>query len=112
MMTVRKLRTAVVTGATDGLGRATALMLAANGYRVFGGGRNAGRLASLQGEASQRKLALTALEMDVTSDDSVGRAIRDDSECCRDHRHSGEQRRDRVRRADGGNFAGGPAPAV
>jgi len=69
------LKTAVVTGATDGLGRATALMLAANGYRVFGGGRNAGRLASLQGEASQRKLALTALEMDVTSDDSVSRAI-------------------------------------
>jgi NAD(P)-dependent dehydrogenase (short-subunit alcohol dehydrogenase family) len=71
-----KLKTAVVTGATDGLGRATAMMLAANGYRVFGGGRNAGRLASLQSEASQRKLALTALEMDVTSDDSVSRAIR------------------------------------
>jgi NAD(P)-dependent dehydrogenase (short-subunit alcohol dehydrogenase family) len=70
-----KLKTAVVTGATDGLGRATALMLAANGYRVFGGGRNAGKLASLQSEASQRKLALTALEMDVASDDSVDRAI-------------------------------------
>ena len=71
----RKLTTAVVTGATDGLGRATALMLAANGYRVFGGGRNAAKLASLQDEASRRKLALTALEMDVTSDESVGRAI-------------------------------------
>ena len=65
----------MVTGATDGLGRATALMLAAHGYRVFGGGRNASKLASLQSEASQRKLALTALEMDVTSDESVGRAI-------------------------------------
>ncbi len=72
---VDKLKTAVVTGATDGLGRATAMMLAANGYRVFGGGRNAARLASLQSEASQRKFALTALQMDVTSDDSVGRAI-------------------------------------
>jgi NAD(P)-dependent dehydrogenase (short-subunit alcohol dehydrogenase family) len=70
-----KLKTAVVTGATDGLGRATSLMLAANGYRVFGGGRNAARLASLQDEASQRKLDLTAVEMDVTSDESVGRAI-------------------------------------
>jgi NAD(P)-dependent dehydrogenase (short-subunit alcohol dehydrogenase family) len=72
---VGKLKTAVVTGATDGLGRATALMLAANGYRVFAGGRNAAKLASVQEEASQRKLALTALEMDVTSDDSVDRAI-------------------------------------
>lgn len=72
---VSKLKIAVVTGATDGLGRATALMLAANGYRVFGGGRNASKLASLQSEASQRQLPLTALEMDVTSDESVGRAI-------------------------------------
>ena len=72
---VSKLKTALVTGATDGLGRATALMLAANGYRVFGGGRNAGRLTSLQAEASQRRLPLTALEMDVTSDESVDLAI-------------------------------------
>jgi NAD(P)-dependent dehydrogenase (short-subunit alcohol dehydrogenase family) len=72
---VGKRKTTVVTGATDGLGRATALMLAANGYRVFGGGRNPGKLASLQSEASQRQLALTVLEMDVTSDDSVSRAI-------------------------------------
>jgi NAD(P)-dependent dehydrogenase (short-subunit alcohol dehydrogenase family) len=72
---VSKLKTVVVTGASDGLGRATALMLAANGYRVFAGGRNAAKLASVQDEATQRKLTLTTLEMDVTSDESVNRAI-------------------------------------
>ena len=108
----RKLKTAVVTGATDGLGRATALMLAANGYRVFGGGRNAAKLASLQDEASRRKLALTALEMDVTSDESVGRGHRDHSECWWHDRHPGQQRRNRVRRADGRNLSRRSPPPI
>jgi|DewCreStandDraft_5_1066085.scaffolds.fasta_scaffold00081_139 NAD(P)-dependent dehydrogenase (short-subunit alcohol dehydrogenase family) len=67
--------TTVVTGATDGLGRATALLLAKRGFRVFACGRNAEKRARLEAEARQRQLPLTVLEMDVTRDDSVERAL-------------------------------------
>src|SRR5580693_7377987 len=68
-------RIALVTGGTDGLGRATAVMLAERGYRVFAAGRNAERIAALQQLAEGRKLPLTAIELDVCDDDSVERAV-------------------------------------
>jgi NAD(P)-dependent dehydrogenase (short-subunit alcohol dehydrogenase family) len=68
-------RIALVTGGTDGLGRATAVMLAERGYRVFVGGRNAERVAALQQFARERKLSLTAMELDVCDDASVERAV-------------------------------------
>lgn len=67
--------TVLVTGATDGLGRATAIFLAKRGYRVFGAGRNAEKRASLEAEAKKENLALETLEMDVTGDASVDRAV-------------------------------------
>ncbi|MCL6480825.1 MAG: SDR family oxidoreductase [Firmicutes bacterium] len=67
--------TTVVTGATDGLGRATALLLAEHGFRVFACGRSAEKRAQLEAEAAERKLPLTVLEIDVTRDDSVERAL-------------------------------------
>jgi len=67
--------TVLVTGGTEGLGRATALLLAGEGFRVFAGGRNAQRRAALDAEAQKRKLPLSTLEMDVADDDSVNRAI-------------------------------------
>lgn len=63
--------TALVSGATDGLGRATALMLAEHGYRVFAGGRNAERRAALDQLALERKLALETIVLDVCADASV-----------------------------------------
>lgn len=68
-------RTALVTGATSGLGRATAILLAENGWRVFAAGRSAERRRELEEHARQRGLALEAVEMDVASDDSVERAF-------------------------------------
>ena len=56
-------RIALITGGTDGLGRAAAVMLAERGFRVFAGGRNAERIAALQQSARARKLSLTALEL-------------------------------------------------
>ena len=66
---------ALITGGTDGLGRAAAVMLAERGYRVFAGGRNAERIAGLQQLADERKLPLTAMELDVCDDASVDRAV-------------------------------------
>ena len=68
-------RIALVTGGTDGLGRATAVVLAERGYRVFAGGRNAERIAVLQQFANDSKLPLTAMELDVCDDASVDRAV-------------------------------------
>ena len=66
-----ELKTVLITGGTDGLGRATALLLAENSYRVFATGRDAGRRAALNAEASRRNLPLETLEMDVCDDASV-----------------------------------------
>lgn len=68
-------RIALITGGTDGLGRAAAVMLAERGYRVFAGGRNAERISALQQFANERKLPLTAMELDVCDDASVDRAV-------------------------------------
>ena len=68
-------RIALVSGGTDGLGRATAVMLAEHGFRVFAGGRNIERIAALQQFASERKLQLTAMELEVCDDASVDRAV-------------------------------------
>ncbi|MFY9529426.1 MAG: SDR family oxidoreductase [Candidatus Acidiferrales bacterium] len=70
-----QLKTVLITGGTDGLGKATALLLAENGYRVFATGRNAERREALNFEAVRRELPLEAVEMDVCEDDSVNRAI-------------------------------------
>jgi NAD(P)-dependent dehydrogenase (short-subunit alcohol dehydrogenase family) len=68
-------RIALITGGTDGLGRAAVLTLAERGYRVFAGGRNAERIAALQALARERKLPITAMELDVCDDGSVDRAV-------------------------------------
>lgn len=67
--------TGLVTGATDGLGRATAILLAERGYRVFAGGRSAERRASLDRLAMERNLPLEALELDVRDDASVNACV-------------------------------------
>jgi NAD(P)-dependent dehydrogenase (short-subunit alcohol dehydrogenase family) len=50
-------------------------LLANEGYRVFAAGRNAAKRAALDTEAKQKNLPLQTLEMDVTDDASVDRAI-------------------------------------
>jgi NAD(P)-dependent dehydrogenase (short-subunit alcohol dehydrogenase family) len=70
-----KLSTVLVTGGTDGLGRATSILLAERGYRVFAAGRNAERLEALRNLARERKLPLEPLELDVCDAASGERAI-------------------------------------
>jgi NAD(P)-dependent dehydrogenase (short-subunit alcohol dehydrogenase family) len=58
----------VVTGASTGIGRATALFLDKNGYRVFAGVRKEADAKSLAEEGSDN---LTPVTIDVTEENSV-----------------------------------------
>lgn len=73
--TEKKLSTVLITGGTDGLGRGAAEFLAARGYRVFAGSRNAQRRAELADFAQKKNLALEVLPLDVTDDASVESAV-------------------------------------
>ncbi len=68
-------KTVLVTGGTDGLGRATAILLAEEGYRVFAAGRDAQKRAALEQFSEEHKLPLETMELDVTSDASAGRTV-------------------------------------
>ncbi len=68
-------KSVLITGATDGLGKALALLLAERGYRVFAAGRSAEKLARLDGIAREKNFALESVVLDVCSDSSVQSAI-------------------------------------
>jgi NAD(P)-dependent dehydrogenase (short-subunit alcohol dehydrogenase family) len=64
--------TALITGASTGIGRATALRLAANGWRVFAGVRDQAAGDSLQAAAPAGRL--TPLTLDVTDPAQIAAA--------------------------------------
>jgi NAD(P)-dependent dehydrogenase (short-subunit alcohol dehydrogenase family) len=70
-----KLKSVLITGATEGLGKALALLLAERGYSVFAAGRSAKKLAELDGIAREKKLAMESVALDVCSDSSVQSAV-------------------------------------
>src|SRR3989454_8878510 len=75
MNTERETQTVLITGATDGLGKAAALLLAERGYRVFAAGRSAEKRTQLDALAKEKNLPLETLEMDVCDDGSVQKAM-------------------------------------
>jgi NAD(P)-dependent dehydrogenase (short-subunit alcohol dehydrogenase family) len=70
-----KRKSVLITGATDGLGKALVLLLAQRGYRVFAAGRSPQKLADLDAIARQKSLPLESIALDVCGDDSVQRAV-------------------------------------
>jgi NAD(P)-dependent dehydrogenase (short-subunit alcohol dehydrogenase family) len=65
----------LITGATDGLGKAAAILFAERGYRVYAAGRSPEKRAQLDQLARSKNLSLHSLELDVCSDDSVSTAM-------------------------------------
>ncbi|WP_353829316.1 oxidoreductase [Agromyces sp. SYSU T0242] len=63
------VKTALVTGASSGMGREIALRLAADGYTVYGAARRVERMADLE------QSGIRVIGMDVTVDDQVVAAV-------------------------------------
>ena len=60
-------RIALVTGASSGIGRATAELLAKNGYYVFAVARRMDRLEQMRSDH------IEPIKLDVTDEEAVGR---------------------------------------
>jgi NAD(P)-dependent dehydrogenase (short-subunit alcohol dehydrogenase family) len=70
----------LITGASTGFGRLFTETLARNGHTVFAtmrdpGGRNAKNAAEIRALAEKNALQIEVLELDVTDEASVGRAV-------------------------------------
>ncbi|MDY0005025.1 MAG: SDR family oxidoreductase [Polyangia bacterium] len=61
----------LVTGATTGIGRETALHLARLGHRIFATGRKAAALGELEAEARKQNLPLESFLLDVNDEASI-----------------------------------------
>jgi NAD(P)-dependent dehydrogenase (short-subunit alcohol dehydrogenase family) len=70
-------RAVLITGSSSGIGRAAAIHFARKGWRVFASMRRPERAGALREESRSAGWALTTPALDVTSDDSVARAVTD-----------------------------------
>ncbi len=65
----------LVTGATSGIGKSVALLLASKGYDVYAGARTPLDGEALIAEAQSRGILLKAVPLNVTDDGSVRAAV-------------------------------------
>jgi NAD(P)-dependent dehydrogenase (short-subunit alcohol dehydrogenase family) len=68
-------RIVLITGASSGIGKASAAHLYAQGYRVYGTSRNADGFSETSSTERSTSPALELIPMDVNSDESVKRAV-------------------------------------
>ena len=66
-------KTVLITGATSGMGKETALLLAENGYSVYAGVRNASQ--KLLDEAEKRGVKVNTVTLDVQDTASIQKAV-------------------------------------
>jgi NAD(P)-dependent dehydrogenase (short-subunit alcohol dehydrogenase family) len=66
---------AVVTGSSSGIGLATSLALARNGYLTYATMRNLAKRDSIQSIAEKQHLPIRTVQLDVTNENSVKNAI-------------------------------------
>lgn len=62
-------KTVLITGASSGIGKATAIHLAQNGYNVYGAARRAEKLQEL------KKVGIKPITLDITNDQSIVRCV-------------------------------------
>jgi len=65
----------LITGATSGMGKETALLLAQSGYIVYAGARSQEGGSKLEQAADNLGVALNSIILDVCDNDSINRAI-------------------------------------
>ncbi len=65
----------LITGASSGIGMATALYMAERGYRVVGTSRSKDRLVGLEAEAARRNLPVTGIELDINKEAGIPEAL-------------------------------------
>ncbi len=65
----------LITGASSGIGMATALYMAERGYCVVGTSRVRERLASLEVEAARRNLPVAGVELDINNEAGLADAL-------------------------------------
>jgi short-subunit dehydrogenase len=68
-------KVAVVTGSSSGIGYATSLLLARNGFYTYASVRNISKASNLESIANAEKLPLKLIQLDVTGDSSVKEAL-------------------------------------
>src|SRR5215218_2059915 len=66
---------AIVTGSSGGIGLATSLALARNGYLTYATMRNLAKRDPIQSVADKEGLPIRALQLDVTDENSIKKAI-------------------------------------
>ena len=66
---------AVVTGSSSGIGLATSLALARNGYLTYATMRNLAKRDSVQSTTEKQHLSIRTVQLDVTDENSVKNAI-------------------------------------
>ncbi|MCH9039677.1 MAG: SDR family oxidoreductase [Chloroflexi bacterium] len=67
--------TVLITGASSGIGRVTAIHLAERGFHVIATSRSLDRLEPLHNEMVERRLALTPVELDINKNEGVNRVM-------------------------------------
>ena len=67
---------ALVTGCSSGIGLATAIEFAKNGYTVYAGLRKLVKKDALEATALKENVKVNLIELDISNDDSVKNAVK------------------------------------